>query len=169
MVLTGARRIIRTGATFAQRRMLVTLEIPSKDRSYPWFLEWMALHAPQHPPSSALPPVAATGQGRIAGLRAMLSGKAPLSLRSHELAVETAFKQHENGSSEAVFNLVPGPGTHYFRYKNAWFQVSRPLTSYILPLWLWTLQTHLCNSPNNSSSVGLCHCESCRDGSRPTS
>jgi chaperone BCS1 len=98
--------------------MLVTLEIPSKDRSYPWFLEWMALHAPQH----AAP---APDQPRgIAGLRALMSGKQPLSLRSHELAVETAFKQHENGSSEAVFNLVPGPGTHYFRYKNAWFQVS---------------------------------------------
>jgi len=47
-----------------------------------------------------------------------------MSLRSHELAVETAFKSHENGSSEAVFNLVPGPGTHYFRYKGSWFQVS---------------------------------------------
>lgn len=44
--------------------------------------------------------------------------------RSHELAVETSYKVHENGSSEAVFNLVPGPGIHYFRYKGAWFQVS---------------------------------------------
>ena len=47
-----------------------------------------------------------------------------MSLRSHELAVETSFKQHDNGSSESVFNLVPGPGTHYFRFKGAWFQVS---------------------------------------------
>lgn len=132
--------------------MLVTLEIPSKDRSYPWFLEWMALHAPQHgsAPHSSHPSASSTSSGGdtsmqvppprgIAGLRAMLSGKAPLSLRSHELAVETAFKQHENGSSEAVFNLVPGPGTHYFRYRNAWFQVSgqvksRPLSPFNLHL-----------------------------------
>jgi len=94
--------------------MLVTLEIPSKDRSYPWFLEWMALHAPQqHAPV-----------GGLAGIRAMLKGKGAMSLRSHELAVETTFKQHDNGSSESVFNLVPGPGTHYFRFKGAWFQVS---------------------------------------------
>jgi chaperone BCS1 len=89
--------------------MLVTLEIPSKDRSYPWFLEWMAAQsAPADQPT---------------GLRAMWKGKGALQLRSHELAVETSYKQHENGSSEAVFNLVPGPGTHYFRYGGSWIQV----------------------------------------------
>jgi chaperone BCS1 len=118
----------------AQRRMLVTLEIPSKDRSYPWFLEWMALHAPQQaaipsPParggSSSASSPSSTPSGPFASIRSLLKGKGPMTLRSHELAVETAFKQHENGSSEAVFNLVPGPGTHYFRYKGSWFQVSR--------------------------------------------
>lgn len=93
--------------------MLVTLEIPSKDRSYPWFLEWMAAQ-------SAGP----GGSGKDeAGLRALWKGKKAIQLRSHELAVETTYKQHENGSSEAMFNLVPGPGTHYFRYKGAWIQV----------------------------------------------
>lgn len=47
-----------------------------------------------------------------------------VGMKSHELAVETTYKQHENGSSEALFNLVPGPGTHYFKYKGAWMQVS---------------------------------------------
>jgi chaperone BCS1 len=47
-----------------------------------------------------------------------------MSLRSHELAVETTYKQHENGASEAVFNLVPGPGTHYFKFRGSWFQAS---------------------------------------------
>lgn len=32
-------------ATLAQRRMLVTLEISSKDRSYLWFLNWMSQQA----------------------------------------------------------------------------------------------------------------------------
>jgi hypothetical protein len=49
-----------------------------------------------------------------------------MSLRSHELAVETTYKQHENGASEAVFNLVPGPGTHYFKFRGSWFQASPP-------------------------------------------
>ena len=56
-------------------------------------------------------------------LRSLWKGKGKLNLRSHELAVETSYKQHENGSSEAVFSLVPGPGTHYFRYRGSWFQV----------------------------------------------
>lgn len=51
-------------------------------------------------------------------------GKGMVGMKSHELAVETTYKQHENGSSEALFNLVPGPGTHYFKYKGAWMQVS---------------------------------------------
>ena len=114
VVLASLRRSLRLGASFAQRRLLVTLEIPSKDRSYPWFLDWMAVNAPQPRPGHQRP-----------SLSSILKGKAPMALPSHELAVETAFKQHENGSTEAVFNLVPGPGTHYFRYSGAWFQVCR--------------------------------------------
>ena len=57
-----------------------------------------------------------------------------MALPSHELAVETAFKQHENGSTEAVFNLVPGPGTHYFRYQGAWFQVKRERDAKLMDL-----------------------------------
>lgn len=56
-----------------------------------------------------------------------------MSLRSHELAVETTYKQHENGASEAVFNLVPGPGTHYFKFRGSWFQVSLIQTPRCLP------------------------------------
>jgi chaperone BCS1 len=115
VVLTILRRTTTLAATFGQRRLLVTLEIPSKDRSYPWFLEWMAHQTP--PP----PTVAQSARARLGSA---WKGKSPMSLRSHELAVETTYKQHENGSSEAVFNLVPGPGTHYFRYGGSWFQVS---------------------------------------------
>jgi chaperone BCS1 len=92
--------------------MLITLEIPSKDRSYPWFLEWMAAQAEQ---ARAVPLA-------DRGLRGAFSGKIN-QLPSHELAVETTYKQHDNGASEALFNLVPGPGTHYFRYGGHWFQV----------------------------------------------
>ncbi|WVW82092.1 hypothetical protein I302_104097 [Kwoniella bestiolae CBS 10118] len=112
VVLTVLRRSLTLGTTFAQRRMLVTLEIPSKDRSYPWFLEWMAAQS-------------ASQAGK---------GKRPMGFRSHELAVETSYKQHENGSSEAVFNLVPGPGTHYFKYQGTWFQVKRERDAKLMDL-----------------------------------
>lgn len=46
-------------------------------------------------------------------------------VKSHELAVETKYEQRKDGSSSAEFSLVPGPGTHYFRYKDAWFQVRK--------------------------------------------
>lgn len=124
MALTALRRVSTLAATFGQRRLLVTLEIPSKDRSYPWFLEWMA-H--ENAPQSITSRSAAEGSSRsVEGWAAIdLRGKSPMrSMRSHELAVETTYKQHENGSSEAIFNLVPGPGTHYFKYRGSWFQVS---------------------------------------------
>lgn len=96
--------------TLAQRRLLVSLEIPSKDHSYPWFLEWMARNSAQHPTDTS-----------VGGMWKRL-GKMK-GLKSHELAVETSYKKHENGSSEALFSLVPGPGTHWFRYRGAWMQV----------------------------------------------
>lgn len=62
------------------------------------------------------------------GIAGILSGKIG-QIPSHELAVETTYKQHDNGSSEALFNLVPGPGKHYFNYKGHWFQVCTSVIS----------------------------------------
>lgn len=49
MVFGGAVAMIRRGAkvaaSTAQRRLLISLEIPSKDRAHPWFLHWMAAQA----------------------------------------------------------------------------------------------------------------------------
>ncbi|WVQ85329.1 hypothetical protein IAT38_007494 [Cryptococcus sp. DSM 104549] len=121
VVLTAFRRSVTLGASMAQRRLLVTLEIPSKDRSYPWFLEWMSAQAEAQ----------AKGKAASPGGWGFLSGR---GMRSHELAVETSYKQHENGASEAIFNLVPGPGTHYFKYGGSWFQVKRERDSKLMDL-----------------------------------
>ncbi|KND04113.1 bifunctional AAA family ATPase chaperone/translocase BCS1 [Spizellomyces punctatus DAOM BR117] len=44
--VTASLAVLRQGAvhgvTLARRRLLVTLEIPSKDQSYAWFLQWMS-------------------------------------------------------------------------------------------------------------------------------
>ncbi|KAM3582000.1 Complex III assembly protein translocase and chaperone [Umbelopsis sp. WA50703] len=40
--LTILRQGINVGAALLRRRLLVTLEIPSKDKSYLWFLQWMS-------------------------------------------------------------------------------------------------------------------------------
>lgn len=111
---TTLRRGVKQAAHLARRRMLISLEIPCKDPSYPWFLEWMAAQ------TEAAKSVPLADRGLMGALR----GKVP-QIPSHELAVETTVKKHENGSSEALFNLIPGPGTHFFNYKGHWFQVRR--------------------------------------------
>jgi mitochondrial chaperone BCS1 len=97
-ILAIGRRGVLQSISFAQRHFLVTLEIPSHDHSHAWFLHWMARHQSQN-----------TG---------ILS-------RSHHLAVETSYKQHENGSAVATFELVPGLGRHIIRWNGVWMQVSR--------------------------------------------
>lgn len=98
---------LKQGLHLAKRRLLVSLEIPSKDHSYTWVLKWME-------------------RQQAVGLRTML--------KSHELAVETNFVRRENGSTETHFALLPGPGKHYFRYQGAWFQVERQRATKMIDL-----------------------------------
>ncbi|KAJ7905726.1 BCS1 N terminal-domain-containing protein [Mycena olivaceomarginata] len=102
--------IARTGAiwgtTMLRRRMLVSLEIDNRDRAYEWFLAWMA-HRANNAASSAS------------------TARAAPWVRSHELSVETMIERRPNGSSSVFFQLVAGPGTHWFKYKGAWMQVKR--------------------------------------------
>ncbi|KAI8067659.1 BCS1 N terminal-domain-containing protein [Gilbertella persicaria] len=91
--LSLLRKGTTLGASALRRRLLVTLEIPSKDKSYLWFLQWMSQNAPKR--------------------------------HVQHLAVETSYKQHDNGSVTTKFGLVPGPGTHFFKYRNIWMQVQR--------------------------------------------
>ncbi|RDB21472.1 Mitochondrial chaperone BCS1 [Hypsizygus marmoreus] len=104
--LTVLRQGLVLGTTTLRRRMLVTLEINNKDRSYEWFLAWMAYQT-------------------NATASAKTSLRSAPWIRSHQLSVETMIEQRKNGSSSALFKLVAGPGTHYFKYRGAWMQVKR--------------------------------------------
>ncbi|GAA6008378.1 bifunctional AAA family ATPase chaperone/translocase BCS1 [Rhodotorula paludigena] len=114
------RRSAVHAATIAQRRLLVSLEISSKDPSYLWFLQWMSHESARQAQLANRP---------LRGIEGLAS-----RIRSHELAVETKYEQRKDGSSTAEFSLVPGPGTHYFRYQNAWFQVKRERATNMLDL-----------------------------------
>jgi len=103
--LAIARRGIIQASSLLQRQLLVTLEIPSHDHSHSWFLHWMAQH-----------------QTRRAGVMS----------RSHYLAVETTFKQNENGSAMTNIELVPGPGRHLIRYRGCWIQVRIHVSKYLV-------------------------------------
>ncbi|KAF7304979.1 hypothetical protein MKEN_01212600 [Mycena kentingensis (nom. inval.)] len=100
--LGAAAGVARTGSIWAanalRRRMLVSLEIDNRDVSYQWFLTWLTHRT--KPDASRW-------------------------LRSHELSVETMVERRNNGSSSVFFQLVAGPGKHWFKYKGAWMQVDR--------------------------------------------
>ncbi|KAL0946669.1 hypothetical protein HGRIS_012858 [Hohenbuehelia grisea] len=102
--LTVLRQGVVLGSTALRRRLLVSLEINNKDRAYEWFLSWMAHQASTPAARSSI--------------------AAPWT-RSHQLSVETMIEQRKNGSSSALFKLVAGPGTHWFRYEGAFIQVKR--------------------------------------------
>lgn len=172
MVFTGAlaivRRFTKVGASMAQRRLLISLEIPSKDRAHPWFLHWMAAQARAQSMRSRglLGKPRKEGMIEFLGLRdrsadqfatspkgnrkdssssneealdpltisSTGSSISPVRILSHELSVETNYKPHSSASTPnaqaaergtARFSLVPGPGTHWFRYKGMWMRLTR--------------------------------------------
>ncbi|KAF9916410.1 hypothetical protein FBU30_001400 [Linnemannia zychae] len=118
--LTILRKGTVSGASLLRRQLLVTLEIPSKDKSYLWFLHWMSS---QSRGASSLTNGEVTGKGIFARLSDRVANK--VNRRSQFLAVQTEFKQHDNGSVSTRFNLVPGNGKHLIRYNGAWIQVER--------------------------------------------
>ncbi|KAI0306336.1 BCS1 N terminal-domain-containing protein [Multifurca ochricompacta] len=97
--ITVLRRAAVLASVALRRRMLVTLEINNKDRAYDWFLAWLS----HHQRTTRRPPWA----------------------HSHQLSVETAYAQHNNGSADVLFRLVAGPGVHWLKYRGAWMQVKR--------------------------------------------
>lgn len=55
--------------------------------------------------------------------KAAAGGPPSLRLWSNALSVETSYKKHLNGSADVLFSVVPGVGTHLFRFRGAWMQV----------------------------------------------
>ncbi|KAK9464706.1 BCS1 N terminal-domain-containing protein [Lipomyces arxii] len=120
----GARSLVVRGSGLIYRQMLVDLEIPSKDKSYVWFLDWMARE------SVALQPTAENTRGMYGTFLKLRN----LYTSSHHLSVQTSYKQHDNGSVTTNFTLVPGPGKHVLRYRNAFIQVNRERSARLMDL-----------------------------------
>ncbi|KAJ5577680.1 uncharacterized protein N7459_006644 [Penicillium hispanicum] len=114
--LTFAQRGLRQGAALLRRRMLVDVEISIKDDSYPWFLHWMTLYQ-----QSQLSAGRATANN--SGMIDRLLTKMTPAMR--HLSIQTQKVEHSNGAIHTHFSLVPGPGKHVLRYKNAFIFVNR--------------------------------------------
>ncbi|WFD43181.1 Complex III assembly protein translocase and chaperone [Malassezia psittaci] len=156
-VLAYSRSLVQLGANAAKHRMLVSLEIPSKDRAHPWFLHWMGAQAQaqamrrrayggQLPKESLLEFLgvnrtsassARTGtemtlqDAHSNPLRAGSHLVSPVRIISRDLAVDTQYTEpttggrDDNERGQATFSLVPGPGTHWFRYRGVWIRLHR--------------------------------------------
>ncbi|KAG8461391.1 hypothetical protein KFE25_010578 [Diacronema lutheri] len=92
-VLRGAGR---TSLALAQRHLLTTLEVTSKDRSYPWVLNLLSTHAAR-------------------------SG----STMSQHLTVETTMTRFAPGAAATRFDFQPCPGRHVLWYGSTMLLVER--------------------------------------------
>ncbi|SLM38101.1 mitochondrial chaperone bcs1 [Lasallia pustulata] len=124
--LAVTQRGVRHGASLLKRRLLVDVEINVKDESYPWFLYWMTMHQRAQLSNSSALSSTRTGvplNNPKPGLMESLMRRFTPGM--HHLSIETEKIEHPNGSVHTHFALIPGPGKHILRYKNAFLMVNR--------------------------------------------
>ncbi|ORX66342.1 hypothetical protein DL89DRAFT_270263 [Linderina pennispora] len=116
----GARR----GADLMRRQLLVSMEIPSHDKSYQWVLGWLSRRG------------AETVRNAQSNNNSMtwVNRRIAKAVLPRHLAVQTSYKQHDNGSVSTDFTMVPGQGKHIFHYKGIFIQVDRQRNSKMIDL-----------------------------------
>ncbi|KIX03506.1 uncharacterized protein Z518_07059 [Rhinocladiella mackenziei CBS 650.93] len=120
---TLGQRGLRHGAALVRRRLLVDVEISVRDDSYPWFLYWMTLHERARlVGNSARNGTGDAAQAQTGVLESILQRLTP---GMRHLAIETEKRELPNGAIHTNFVLIPGPGRHVLRYRNAWIWVNR--------------------------------------------
>lgn len=105
--------------------MLVDVEINIKDDSYAWFLHWMTLYQRSQlaGSSGAVRGAADSGTVQKHGIVESLLRKFTPGMR--HLSIQTEKVELSNGAIHTQFALIPGPGKHVLRYKNAFIFVNR--------------------------------------------
>ena len=123
-MLAAGQRGVRYGAGRIKRHLLVDMQLSVKDESYQWFLRWMTLHhRSQLSRSGTSVATQEKGKKDKAGVIGGLLRR--FTPRIHHLSVQTENVTLPNGSVHTRISLVPGPGTHLLRYKNAFLKVDR--------------------------------------------
>ena len=101
------------------------VEINIKDDSYAWFLHWMTLY--QQSQLTGASAAVRNGVDKVAtekvGYMESLLRKFTPGMR--HLSIQTQKVEHSNGAIHTQFSLIPGPGQHILRYKNAFVFVNR--------------------------------------------
>ncbi|KAL9130415.1 MAG: hypothetical protein Q9217_001382 [Psora testacea] len=122
-VLAAAQKSLRHAASLLRRRLLVDVEINVKDESYPCFLHWMTAHQRSQSQTSSRHTAANIADGREGGFLNLLLQRFTPGM--HHLSIQTDKVERPNGSVQTQFSLIPGPGRHILRYKNAFLMVNR--------------------------------------------
>ncbi|MCJ1276653.1 hypothetical protein MMC21_004460 [Puttea exsequens] len=114
-VVAAGQRGVRRGASLLKQRLLVDLEINVKDDTFDSFLHWVIKHQQDQ----------LSVRGKVSGSGVLQSVINRFSPRMHHLSIETKRIELPNGSVRTGYLLVPGPGRHILRYKNAFLMVNR--------------------------------------------
>ncbi|QDS75344.1 hypothetical protein FKW77_002090 [Venturia effusa] len=114
---------LKHGAALIKRRMLVDVEITVKDEAYPWLLQWMAANQRVQMTGGGLKGGLADSGKHENGILGYLVTKFTPGL--HHLQIQTSKVSRPDGSAHTHFSLVPGPGRHILRYRNAFIAVNR--------------------------------------------
>jgi chaperone BCS1 len=110
-VLAAGAQFCRTGAKFGisllKRHFLVTLEVTSKDRAYPWVLQWLAL------------------QGKKTQHLSVETSLRPMTKRSPKKSSVDDKSTQKATSYSSIFSYVPGPGQHFLNYGGQFIAIQR--------------------------------------------
>ena len=96
---TGAIRLF----AIVQRRYLTTLEIHSRDPSYPWVTTFL---------------------GKLNEAGAMSSGS-HFTLTAAQIGKQSAQLTQATQAKNEKYILTPAPGIHYFKWSDTWFKMER--------------------------------------------
>ena len=94
--LAALRGASKAAMTMAQRHLLVTLEVTSKDKAYPWVLQWLTQQA-----------------------------RRSQSTVGQHISVDTITQRLANGKTATRFEYTPCPGRHVLYYEGRLLMVDR--------------------------------------------
>lgn len=94
-LLGGLKTFSVLGETALRKRILISLEIPSKDQSYQWVMQWIVQR-----------------NNSAAGGKSLFL---PQARAWHHRGVETTFARDASGRVSCKFDFVPSTGKHWMR------------------------------------------------------
>lgn len=120
---TIGRELLRQSIKLTNKHLIVSLEIPSKDRSYQWVLQWLVKQQQAQLQQSINQSNTKSAINQAESLSNNKPTK-PVIIRALEsltrpqhMGVETLYSQSASGVVTSRFDLIPSPGEHSLWWK----------------------------------------------------